>query len=37
MNRTGLAIATLAVGAWMMAMEGLSIGSLAATTQETQP
>ena len=30
-------VPTLAVGAWMMAVEGLSIGSLATTTQETQP
>jgi uncharacterized protein (TIRG00374 family) len=29
-------VPTLIAGAWMMAMEGLSVGSLAATTRETQ-
>ena len=30
-------IPTLIAGAWMMALEGLSLGNLAATTRETRP
>jgi hypothetical protein len=30
-------VPTLAAGAWMMAVEGLSVASLSATSQETRP